>query len=181
MVLPTIDGLVWFHPDQVDDPWPRGRVRMDVLRVNGVAVDHSKRIAPLATDAAIDVEVSIPFWGDVRNLQLQYRFVGLDQDPLPVPESGHIQVERLPAGRYTLQLMLPGVDGSTQDLLRFVVMGPWYLRWWSITLAAVLLVLLGLLLNRSRFARVLRRKEELERILGERAARIPKGEDGTTA
>ena len=181
LVLPTIDGLVWFHPDHVHDPWPRGRVRVDALRVNGVAMDRSKRLAPLDTDAAIDLEVSIPFWGDVRNLQLQYRFTGLDQDPLPVPENGHIQAVRLPAGRYTLQVMLPGADDRTQNLLHFVVLAPWYLRWWSITLAAALLVLVGLLLNRQRFARVLRRKEELERILGERAARVPKGDDANTS
>ncbi|MBK7553848.1 MAG: hypothetical protein IPI55_04415 [Flavobacteriales bacterium] len=105
----------------------------------------------------------------------------MDQDPLPVPDNGHIQAVRLPAGRYTLQVMLPGADGGAQDLLHFEVLAPWYLRWWSITLAAALLVLIGLLLNRQRFARVLRRKEELERILGERAARIPKGEDGNTS
>lgn len=175
LVLPTIDGLVWFHPDHVDDPWPRGRVRVDALRVNGIAVDRSEQLAPLDTDAAIDVEVSIPFWGDVRNLQLQYRFAGLEQQPLPVPDNGHIQAVRLPAGRYTLQVMLPGADGDIQDLLHFGVLAPWYMRWWSITLAAVLLVLIGLLLNRQRFARVLRRKEELERILSERADRARNG------
>ncbi|MBK6774769.1 MAG: hypothetical protein IPG74_02585 [Flavobacteriales bacterium] len=85
LVLPTIDGLVWFHPDHVHDPWPRGRVRVDALRVNGVAMDRSKRLAPLDTDAAIDLEVSIPFWGDVRNLQLQYRFTGWTRIRCPCP------------------------------------------------------------------------------------------------
>ncbi|MFN3874831.1 MAG: two-component regulator propeller domain-containing protein, partial [Flavobacteriales bacterium] len=171
MVFPTMNGLVWLDPSQVPDPWPEGNVHVDAFHADGLPQHPVRAAGALSAGSTVELELSLPFWGHPRNFQLRYRLQGLGDAPLAVPSDGRIRFERLPAGRYALRIALPG-SVDDQEVVRFQVRPPWFLRWWALLLAAVLLVALGQLIARGRVHRAQRQQAILQAKVDERTAEL---------
>lgn len=171
LVFPSMNGLVWLDPTQVPDPWPAGNVHIDALLVDGLSQDPEELGEALPAGSAVELELSLPFWGHPHNYQLLYRLRGLSDELLALPADGRIRFERLPAGRYVLQIVLPG-SGDTQEVVRFQVHAPWYLRLWAVLLAAGLLVVLGQLIARESVRIAQRKQEILQGMVDERTAEL---------
>ena len=173
LVLPTMDGLVWFKPDEVPDPWPNASVRLDGITINGETLIMDGLPLTVGSGARIQVAVGQVHWGEPRNQQLRFSWSGFSTDFEPVPPDGVIHADRLPPGSYALTLRKPTNAGhEDRVLLSIMVLQPWYLRWWFILLGVLCLVGLGFSLQRMRVRSLLQRGAELERIVGERTAQL---------
>jgi signal transduction histidine kinase len=174
VVLPSMEGLVWFAPQRMPYPWPRGAVHVDRVEVDGKPVDHTAPLPRLTAGAVLAAEVSMVFWGASRNRIWRYRLAGHGPPQLIGPE-GRIVVERLPAGAHALEVLLP--DGSTRTVLRFVVIPPWYLRWWALLAMAAVLILLGAMVSGMRQRRIMKANLELEARIAQRTADLSRSNE----
>jgi ligand-binding sensor domain-containing protein len=115
-------------------------------------------------DRSMHVAFASPVMQNERGVRFQYRLSGYDEDWI---ETGKRQVEigDLPPGRYHLEVRARNARGiwSTQMATAgFVILKPWYQRWWAYLVWAAMayLVMRGVLWFRTK--RLMRNQERLE-------------------
>lgn len=169
--LPTIDGLVRFLPDAIQDDPVAFQPFIDELRRNGAEVPGDTRTARLEGSDRLTLRYSLPCWTEPTDLQLFYRVRGLDTAWVRMDmASDLLTVERLPPGDYTLQMMRQGAP--VRDLLRIHVMSPWYRSSWTMALGLCVLLGLGWLVVRARTDRLVRSQARLEALVKERTVEL---------
>jgi signal transduction histidine kinase len=168
--LPTIDGLVRFVPEAIQDDPAAFEPFIDELRQNGAHLGNTRTLNLLGTDR-LTLRYALPCWTEPADLQLFYRVRGLDTAWVRMDmASDLLTVERLPPGNYTLQMMRHGA--AVRDLLSIHVMTPWYRSPWTMGAGLCLLLGLGWLLVRVRTDRLLRAQAKLEAIVEDRTMEL---------
>ncbi|MCC7503302.1 MAG: hypothetical protein IT229_12280 [Flavobacteriales bacterium] len=168
--LATMDGLVRFVPEAIEDAsksfWPA----VDGVRLNGEVRELSMQ-APLSLHRSdrVTLQFTLPFWDDPADLQVHYRVQGLDEHwQLVDPAIDKLTIERLPPGSYTVQLMRAGDGDSVRDLMDLVVLSSWYERPPVIAMGVFLLAAIVWALFRFRTGQLLKAQERLEILVNER-------------
>ncbi|MEZ4791543.1 MAG: HAMP domain-containing sensor histidine kinase [Flavobacteriales bacterium] len=172
----SMSGLVRFHPDSITDPYsPAGHLLHNV-RIDGVPHPVDERIEMDQDDQTISFEVTVAYWGDPVNAQLEYTIPDLMDEWAPIDlTEGDLAVIRPPAGRYELYIREVGTE-IPMDLdhaaIQFVVLPPF----WRTMLGQVLLltasgILIWLIIRIQSF-RSLRRERELKRLVNERTSEL---------
>lgn len=174
VVLPSMEGLVWFVPERMPYPWPSGPVFLDGVEVDGHPIDLDAPLPRLTRGSVMTARVSMVFWGSQRN-RIGYHQLAGQGMPQRIGPDGRIVLERLPAGEHALEVLLP--DGSVHAVMRFVVLPPWYLRWWAILAAAGLLILLGALVSGVRQRRMVSANLELEARIAQRTVDLSRSNE----
>lgn len=167
--FPTMGGLVILRPDAMVDPFPRARVMVEEIQVDG---------RPLGLGAAFElpedhdelvITLSMPYWGTAGNAQLEY---GLDNIWHPLATgSRELHLQRLRPGEHVLEVrkvggLVRGEPGGVR--LTITVARPMYLRWWFIVGVAICLVLLVWWVIHVSAAILRRRNQLLEQRVQER-------------
>ncbi|MFT3886205.1 MAG: ATP-binding protein [Flavobacteriales bacterium] len=173
--FPTMDGAVWFRPEEVPDAYPGGKVLLEGVYVDEVPV-HSGQV--LAWDhKEVRVDLSIAYWGDPGNVRLEYALTGVTGErwvPLPVGQR-QLRFSTLPAGGSVLRLRKLGSsvrgDGLALEFI-FRVATPFYRTAWFILLCIVAAVLLFITVLRLNDARLRRKNFQLEKKVRERTSEL---------
>lgn len=101
--FPSMEGLVWFDPITVNDLPPDGSLLIDKVVVDNTAIDGRKEITLNPGFENLDVYITIPYWGNKENLQVEYMLEGLNTRWLSLsPDADAISFSKLPSGIYTL-------------------------------------------------------------------------------
>jgi ligand-binding sensor domain-containing protein/signal transduction histidine kinase len=106
--------------------------------------------------------VGLDFSGE-HTLRYQYRLEGADRDWGPPTDQRTVNYASLSPGRYRFlvrALNAQGIPSESPATLSFTILPPIWERWWSMTLAALLVCSAGYYLYRYRIARLL----ELEKV-----------------
>ncbi len=74
-----------------------------------------------------------------------------------------------------MEVLLP--DGSVHGVLKFVVLPPWYLRWWVLLGTALMLILFGAWITWARQRRILQANHELEARIAQRTADLSRSNE----
>jgi signal transduction histidine kinase len=125
--------------------------------------------------------VSSTFWGDLFNLQVQYRMQGWSDAWVPLdPKLRSLVFNNLPTGHYTLQFRMSDT-GWTPDVgmpsISFLIERHWHEEIWARSMF-VLIALLLLLLLFPRFTRRARRRQQaLELAVQERTRLLSDAND----
>lgn len=182
--FPSIDGLVWFVPEQVRPELPRQQIFID----NPYSSDSSfvfdqGKISVKAGVPQILLKVTTPYFGDPYNLKMSYRVFKGDE-PLTewkaLEEIKNIAIPFHGGGNYTLSVRKVngfGVNNYTEMHLGISVERQWHETWWFrvIAVAVVLLLFYGILIQRIKAikrqnlaleVKVRERTEHLEKTLG---------------
>jgi signal transduction histidine kinase len=128
-------------------------------------------------EARFDLHLSVLSFLDERQLQVQTRLAGYDDEWRDVETFG-VRHERLPAGSYELSARARYRGGAWGDVTRaaFVVEPPWWSTWWfrlaCIGAGAVLLALVVAAAVRLRSRALTRRNAELQTLVGERTREL---------
>jgi signal transduction histidine kinase/ligand-binding sensor domain-containing protein len=108
-------------------------------------------------------------------VRFRYRIPEIDKNWSPPTPDREVTYAGLPPGSYTFELQALSADGiGSRDAasLQFIVLRPWYLRWWFFTLCGLLLVgalvLFVRALTRRKLMAEIRRLETERRIQAER-------------
>ncbi|WP_353717621.1 two-component regulator propeller domain-containing protein [Dyadobacter sp. 676] len=184
--LPSIDGLVFFKPEQIPLDVPNSEIFIDRIEADSRLIPVSSSKIELADANDIKVFVSSPYLGDRRNQQLYY-MVSLEAKASskhiwhPIEnEHQSIHLNNLASGTYTLKLRKNGGFGRESQKLRsltIVIPYAWYETWpFKIFLAILMLVMIYLYfknrlkkadgLNKILESRVQERTLKLEDTLG---------------
>ncbi|MGX5819243.1 ATP-binding protein [Chitinophaga lutea] len=178
VALPSLNGVVFFHPDSVRPLMPEAAVSLDKILLNK---------APLAVDSVIklqeqfnslQLEFSSPYMGNRKNLQLNYALMRVGEADtiwIPLPEDGRVTLSALPPGDYTLVVRKPdgfGAGNYSDKTLRLHVETPWY----ETRLFYFALLLLGIgitwLVTRLRTVYVKRKNAMLEALVASKTREL---------
>lgn len=101
--LPSIKGLVWFYPHQVQLSLPDRGIYLESIHIDQAAIAPTPDRLVLPPDhSRLSLKVSSPYFGNKENMRLQFKMEGLDEEWHEIPESGDIIIDRMPAGTYSL-------------------------------------------------------------------------------
>lgn len=180
LVLPSMHGLVEFKPDSLNVLLPEKKIFVDHIQVDSsiIQLTELNEIIELKPSFnQLEIKVSCPYFGNTRNLELVYRIIGEGQKSpwIPVPSSEVINVNRLPAGDYSVAIKKVGyaLDENTQQLVLHVAVLPYfYNTWWFYSLILLLFAVSGYIISRQRIATLKRKNLEIERIVAARTAEL---------
>lgn len=173
--FPTMDGLVWFRPEEIPDAYPRSPFLLEAVEVDGEERDPA---SPLNWNhQEVVVKLSLAYWGSPENVRLEYTLENGDNGRwLQIPSGQReIRLGTIAAGKRTLRVRKVGAAhrGDTDVLkLVFDVPAPYYKRPWFILSAVALTVLLLMGILRLNAMRLRRRNLQLERMVLERTSEL---------
>jgi signal transduction histidine kinase len=179
--FPTMDGLVWFRPEEVPDGFPQNGLLLEGMEVDGRPwAPHTP--LPWQHRSAV-VHLSLSYWGDRENVRLEYM---LDGDgpagwvPLPIGEC-EVRLGIVPTGRHILRVRKVGAP-LRGDLHEFVlplnVPAPFFKQPWFFLASALLLGLLFVAAIRLNAMRLHRRNLQLEKVVAERTSELLQANEG---
>ena len=171
--LPTMDGLVWFRPEEIQDAYPWSGFLLEKVMVDGEEWDGHGPLHWSHQDVTIGL--SLAYWGSPENVLLEYAVGEAGRWTPMAPGQRELRLGAIPAGDQKVRVRKIGARfrGDEQELvLRFDVLAPYYKRPWFIAgsaMSAVLLFMGGIRLNAVRLRR---RNLQLERMVAERTGEL---------
>ncbi|MBO9635787.1 MAG: hypothetical protein J7578_21965, partial [Chitinophagaceae bacterium] len=171
LILPSIDGLIKFYPNKLASDLPGERIFIDEMSIDGqpvVLANIKESILLKPTFQTLNIRIACPYFGNKEDLNLEYK-IGKDVDQwTPVPSSGIISINRLPAGDYALVIRKAGSNETMPNgniSIEIVVTPFFYQTGWFLAGIVLLLVGLGYLYYRRRLAKLEKEKLKIEKIV----------------
>ncbi|HYX28529.1 MAG TPA: two-component regulator propeller domain-containing protein [Pyrinomonadaceae bacterium] len=161
----TMKGLSRLIPEP-DRPQPPPPVVISGLRIAGAPLNLSELGENEITNLELKSDqnqIQIDFTGLSEMLRFQYKLEGADRDWNTPVEHRTVNYARLSPGSYRFLVRAINPEGLASERpasLAFTILPPLWQRWWFLTLAVVISVLMMYALYRYR----LRRLIELERV-----------------
>jgi two-component sensor histidine kinase/sugar lactone lactonase YvrE len=160
----TSEGLSRFLPEN-DEPSLAPPVLLTSLSVSGVAQNVSAlgetdlRLPDLSSGAS-RLQIDFVGLGFALGESLRYRYMleGADRDWSPPTVQRTVTYARLTAGHYRFLVQAINADGQVSPkpaVIMFHVLPPVWMRWWFLTLVALLMALLVYVIYRYRVTRLL--------------------------
>lgn len=175
--FPSMDGVVWFRPEEIPEAFPRNRLMLEAVLLDGKERGHDDVMTVPWNANDVSVRISMAYWGDPENAKLEYSIgSGSQAKWVSLPEGERVlHLGPLPTGENVLQVRKVGAyaHGDADILaLRFNVKMPFYRTPWFI-----LLCLLGAALAffgalRINAARLRRRNLALESMVRDRTGEL---------
>ncbi|HEY8972356.1 MAG TPA: ATP-binding protein [Puia sp.] len=169
--LLSMKGIVCFHTDSLPSNFPRGRVDIAAIDIDGQPLGRTDSIKLAAGYNSLLVTLSCPFLGERVNLHLEYNVRGLNEQWKEVPENGILNLSRLNPGHYTLRVRK--VNGFGKDNYSFrewplIVVPHFYQAAWfwmltGLTLLVLMVAVIQLSLKLGEKRNEVKAKEEESR------------------
>ncbi|MFA6060670.1 MAG: two-component regulator propeller domain-containing protein [Taibaiella sp.] len=172
--FPSLDGLVQFYPDSIQEILPVNKIFIDKLLVDGKKHDLSKHPTLDPSFKRLEIEVASPFFGNPVNQQIEYNIKGLDQNWYPVKNDNIVTLNNLPYGKYSLQFRKRAGFGSNMitTVLSFTVKPFFYQTWYFRLAVLVLVMIIIFVLVRIRYANLMKRNRVLEQEVSQRTLHL---------
>lgn len=174
--FPSIDGLVQFYPDSVNEILPVNRIIVDKLLVDGKQKLLTGRTINLDPSFKyIEVQVASPYFGNPANQLLEYRLNGLDNKWHSVNENNTIVFNNLAHGNYDLQFRKRAGFGYNNFITTSIPLSVkpfFYQTWYFLLLLVIVLVLAIYLVIRIRYTYLVRRNKDLEKEVNQRTLKL---------
>ncbi|MGN7884616.1 ligand-binding sensor domain-containing protein [Dyadobacter sp. 22481] len=183
--LPSMNGLVWFNPEQTSAEMPDKKIVIDRIEIDQQAVAEPwKRITFTQSQKQLRLEVNTPFFGNDYNVEFSYALAKRGTAPAPpdwlnvdapITNKATINISSLGKGRYTLYIRKKngfGAGNYGYETVEIDVPPFWYQTWWfylSIVLAVFLAAFLYL---KYRIRSIQRRSRLLELQISERTSQL---------
>lgn len=182
--FPSINGLVWFNPEQINPELPTEGIYIDEITSNGKKQDAAGDALTLPPgNGNLVVKLNAPYFGNGENLRLFYQITKGNQ-----PFTGWMDLDNqnltitapnLEPGEYTLSICKKagfGRDNYIASKIEITVQSHWYETRLFKALLIIIIVAISLLSVRRRVskiqkenlileARVIDRTEHLEKTL----------------
>ncbi len=176
--FPTMDGLVWFRPEEVLDAYPAGPILLEGIRVGGKAMDRADRYTLAWDHGEVVASFSMAYWGAQENAKLEYSLGGTQGQrawTAMAPGQRELRITSMSSGETTLRVRKLGAAlRGDKDIveLHFNIATPFFRSAWFIILCIVagVLVLMGIL--RLNAARLRRKNMQLERMVRKRTGEL---------
>ncbi len=162
--LTTMDGLVWYKPDEFKDDFTQSPIFID-----GVYVDNKKTLNLKNLNSKIEnirFEISSPYWGNPDNEIIEYNLDGYSRQWKTLnAQQNNIEFSNLHSGNYTLKLRkkfgFADKDYVTQSV-SFSIEKKFYETIWFQLIMVLLLITLVAAIARVYAASIARQNKNLE-------------------
>lgn len=173
--FPSMDGVALFHPDSIQPVLPNGKLFMEQILLDGVQVDNNNLSKIPPSFKRLELTVSTPYFGNPRNLHIQYNIAGLDDRWYSLDENNHIVLNRLKYGHYKLRLRKEAGFGPGNYItseLGLSVMPFFYQTWWFRIAISACIILLFLIIIKVRYKYLIRQRDRLETEVKDRTSAL---------
>jgi len=163
-----IRGFNRFDPEHINSGSNHPQLRITGLKVNNVPIEERREYldgtslvsikgitipynqATLAIDY-VALEYSFP-----EKISYAYFLEGWDRSWNEVGKTKTAYYSRLNPGKYILQIKSTGSDGNWLPPKRIyiTILSPWYLTWWALPVAAMILVVIMYLIRQNRIKQI---------------------------
>ncbi len=180
LALPSMNGLVEFKPGKMTIDYPKNKIFIDELSLDSVNILPSVLSRDWKLSAnfrQLNIKISCPYFGDLRNLQLEYS-IHTDDGPdawVPVNGAGLISVNTLPAGKYQVivrKLGLDEKDKASEVLISFSVRPRFYNTWWFYCSLFLLFMIVSYIIAKRRIISLRRENERIEQLVSVRTSEL---------
>ncbi|MEO6685257.1 MAG: ATP-binding protein, partial [Dyadobacter sp.] len=148
--LPSMNGFVWFRPEQINSSITAGEIVLDNALVNQklLTASNDTLYFPLNPEQ-IKLKFSTAYFKNPYNLKISYALVKENalvqpKDWIPMDDADFkIEFSSLSSGNYTLivrKLNGFGINNYTIKKVFFIVPPLWYQTWWANVLMVLLLI-----------------------------------------
>lgn len=166
--FPTMDGLVWFRPEEIPDAYPTEPLLLESVSAGGETRLRPDRMLVPWDDRAIVVRFSLAYWGDPDNVKLEYSLESGEPRYWTALPAGQreLRFSALQPGESVLRIRKVGASLRGEGVaveIRFLVQTPYYLTAWFIILCVLGGLLLFAVVLRVNAARLRRKNLQLER------------------
>jgi signal transduction histidine kinase len=100
----SMDGLIIFHQDSVRQYFPENGIFITSIVQGGRSVQATDSIELKNEYNATIVQLAVPYYHNMANLELEYKIAGFREAWTEVDENGKILIDHLPHGAYTLSI-----------------------------------------------------------------------------
>lgn len=180
--LPSLNGLVWFKPDEIRKNQTDAAIVLDRVEENrrNLVISNDSIYFPV-NPAQVKLYFTSAYFGNAYNMKMSYALVREGQLPRPEEwilmrnENKDIEFSSLNSGNYTLlvrKLNGFGINNYTIKKIYFVVPLLWYQTWWANVLMIVLLLAGVYFYNLWRLKKVKFENARLEEVVDRRTKRL---------
>lgn len=133
--LPSLNGLVLFDPEKIQPQLAEGNIVIDHIFLDQRKITESQHIYLPRQFGRLSVQVSTPYYGNRRNVQVFYALVRGNDAPvwLPLGDDGLMSFSTLPSGEYALYIRKLngfGPNNYTGRVLYLHVAAAWFQQPW---------------------------------------------------
>ena len=119
--FPSLEGLVWFDPDEVSPEWPSGPLLIDGINLDGTTIQAHDTIRLPAAFSRLNLTVSTPYAGDSQNLLIEYSISGdrAGDNWLRLnPADQTLSINELPSGYHQINMRVRNGWGADSFIHR---------------------------------------------------------------
>lgn len=173
--LPSMNGLVWFKPLDMQPALPVENIYIDRVMADTQAIKYANEIKFDPGSRKISFHISSPFFGNMVNFYPEFRIRGVDKLWTPVAVDNAIVINYLPPGKYTLDIRLRrgfGAHEYTSKAQTFSI-APFFTETmaFKILIGLGILAVLGLIVY-WRFRELRKGKQKLALLVAERTQEL---------
>jgi hypothetical protein len=172
MYIGGLNGLNYFDPGRLKYREEKLNVIIAAVRVNqddSLLTENQKPLALDWTQNSVEIQYLTPYFRNPGKLMYRYRLAGLDDHWVDNAHNSRVRFSSLPPGQYTFSVAasLDGITWSETAMpLAFVILEPWWRKWWFLGATLVLVGALAYWLFRRRI-KVIRRQTALREHMAE--------------
>ncbi|WP_205529475.1 sensor histidine kinase [Taibaiella koreensis] len=174
--FPSLDGLVQFYPDSINEVLPVSKIFVDKLLIDGKPqLLTGNRISIDPSFKYLEVQVASPYFGHPANQMLEYRLTGLDSAWQPLKEDNTVVFNNLAYGKYNLQFRKRAGFGNSNFVTTSVLLSVKPFFYQTIYFKAALLIAMSLLvflIVKLRYAYLVKRNKALEQEVEQRTLHL---------
>ncbi|WP_118951724.1 ligand-binding sensor domain-containing protein [Taibaiella helva] len=173
--FPSMDGLVQFYPDSLQEAYPTSKILIDEVLVDGKAVQLKRALSLPPSFNRLEIQVSSPYYDNPANQQIEYKLRDFEDRWYPLGSNNAISYNRLPYGSYTLQLRKKAgfaTDYYITAELQLTVRPFLYQEWYFKAFAALFILLMILLFFRFRYFYLIKKQRRLEHKVQQRTREL---------
>ncbi|WP_165939978.1 sensor histidine kinase [Dyadobacter psychrotolerans] len=169
--LPSLNGLVWFKPEDIESEQPDGKLLIDRLEVHGKSRFITNDTITLPVNPKnISLSIATAYFGNINNLLLSYKISGdalTGKSEWISLKAGDpvIRFSELGSGAYFLQVKKVSGFGSGNEIVKsltIIVNRNWYEKLWFQLICVGVALLIIYLYIRFRIRHLRNRNQELE-------------------
>ncbi|MEO6845427.1 MAG: GAF domain-containing protein, partial [Ginsengibacter sp.] len=185
---PDINDIVWFTAsdgiiryDQrikgnIDHPYKTviSDITAKKQSLNPDEITGSKPFEIKFNQNSLRFEYAAPFYEQEDKVQYQTWLEGFEKTWSDLGKNTYKEYTNLSPGKYTFHVRAKNLyhQISEEAVYSFTILSPWYRTWWAYSLYALLFLLAGFLILRSRTAKLKTQHRELEKAIKERTAEL---------
>jgi signal transduction histidine kinase len=175
--FPSLDGLVWIKPTEMNSILPDRSIYIDDIRVGDRQIENKSDLEFEPKASQISFHISSPFFGNGANQTMEYRIKNNNETWTAVLPDNTIFISYLPAGEYTLEIRKQAGFGvnNYKTLTKQFSVRPHFYETLFFKIIVILKLAAGLyLLYKRRVKYLNQREQKLESLVHKRTEELNK-------